>query len=361
MSRIPIVASLVLMAVGLFGLPASQAQSARNFAKPVGTGEPPLLKDPIADVKSRVKAIKKATPLPVETRSGDTQTGRFIVGGQVAAEGQFPHCVALGFANGNSFSHCCTGTLIGPNVIVSAAHCAEGGCAPSHVFFGVHSNKPSIPASQIYEVAHVIIKREYRTTQEGNDIALIILKKEVTGVTPCPVAVASEIRANAELVLAGFGQTSNGSSGVLNFVKVALTNPSCSTGSAGGASCASGLEFATINNDGRDTCYGDSGGPAYVVRGNGLAVAGATSRGSRVCGSLGIYTRVDVHVPWIVSVAKEFGGVLPAGFGNGTLPGNGGNIGLPCESDITAIMIRDRLGRWKLEYPEIFNKALPGQ
>jgi secreted trypsin-like serine protease len=55
----------------------------------------------------------------------------------------------------------------------------------------------------------------------------------------------------------------------------------------------------------RDSCRGDSGGPAYVETNNGWFVAGATSRAtknsSRTCGDGGIYARLHVFEDWIKS------------------------------------------------------------
>ncbi|MBC8115478.1 MAG: trypsin-like serine protease, partial [Candidatus Saccharimonas sp.] len=54
-----------------------------------------------------------------------------IVGGVDTDPGEFPDCVAVGSETG----WCCTGTLVAPNVVVTAGHC-DGGCA-SRVYFGL--------------------------------------------------------------------------------------------------------------------------------------------------------------------------------------------------------------------------------
>ena len=54
---------------------------------------------------------------------------------------------------------------------------------------------------------------------------------------------------------------------------------------------------------GRDSCNGDSGGPAYLQAGNDFVVAGLTSRATRAavvnCGDGGIYVRPDQFIGWI--------------------------------------------------------------
>src|SRR5205823_4376779 len=58
-----------------------------------------------------------------------------IIGGIPTSS--FPECVAIG----SDTSWCCTGTLVAPNVVVSAGHCAAGDCA-SRVFIGADVSKP---------------------------------------------------------------------------------------------------------------------------------------------------------------------------------------------------------------------------
>ncbi len=53
----------------------------------------------------------------------------------------------------------------------------------------------------------------------------------------------------------------------------------------------------------KDSCNGDSGGPAYVYQRGRWLLAGATSRATRSavrpCGDGGIYTTVDAYRDWI--------------------------------------------------------------
>lgn len=62
---------------------------------------------------------------------------------------------------------------------------------------------------------------------------------------------------------------------------------------------------------GKDTCNGDSGGPAYIDTNSGPVVAGLTSRATRdadvPCGAGGIYVRVDMFREWINGVLSSNG------------------------------------------------------
>ena len=62
---------------------------------------------------------------------------------------------------------------------------------------------------------------------------------------------------------------------------------------------------------GKDTCNGDSGGPAYIDTPASPVLAGLTSRSMRGadvrCGAGGIYVRVDRFKPWINEVLASAG------------------------------------------------------
>jgi secreted trypsin-like serine protease len=51
---------------------------------------------------------------------------------------------------------------------------------------------------------------------------------------------------------------------------------------------------------GLNTCYGDSGGPAFIESAQLLLVAGVTSRGDEKC-TQGIDTRVDAYGSWLTA------------------------------------------------------------
>lgn len=234
----------------------------------------------------------------------DPERAARIIGGVRAKAGEFPHCVAVG-PDFSRFGNCCTGTLVAPRVVLTAAHCGE--CNPQQVYFGLDANNPDLTRTY---VAKFIAHPEFnRTGRFENDIAFMLLDRPVDpshGV-PCAIATAAEIDGSPGLRLAGFGQTSNqpGTAGVLFTVDVPIMSYSCPTGqAAGGIACNAGTEIVA-GIYGKDACHGDSGGPAYVVRSNGqLLLGGITSRGPDPCGEYGIYTRAEAHLKWVLDTAK---------------------------------------------------------
>jgi hypothetical protein len=71
--------------------------------------------------------------------------------------------------------------------------------------------------------------------------------------------------------------------------------------------CWPGLEMVLVGSLGRDSCFGDSGGPLYELVGNGARcdwrLVAITSRsigsGHEACGSGGLSTRADALDTWI--------------------------------------------------------------
>ena len=62
-----------------------------------------------------------------------------------------------------------------------------------------------------------------------------------------------------------------------------------------------------------DTRKGDSGGPVFAKTPSGQSLLlGLTSRGSSICETGGVYTRVSAHLPWLQGIV---GGPLTYGLG----------------------------------------------
>jgi secreted trypsin-like serine protease len=104
--------------------------------------------------------------------------------------------------------------------------------------------------------------------------------------------------------LAGFGNTdvfSGGGYGRRRMVDVPLASSDPVFGADLETEFVAGAPFLD-----RDSCNGDSGGPAYLESDGVWYLAGATSRATasaiRPCGDGGIYTRVGVFEDWVRSV-----------------------------------------------------------
>lgn len=237
----------------------------------------------------------------------DSQSGR-IIGGTPVKPGELIDCVAVG----SSTSFRGSGTLIGPNVVLTAGHCVEEGLS-KRVYFGNDWNTAT-PKDTV-EVLKAITYKPYRGDPDYlNDIALLILKEKVDRKW-CPLALTEQINGEGMLEIAGFGFTEVGILGKKSKTQIQVASLSCSLPTdPRGYGCHQGNEIVAGGN-GHDSCKGDSGGPAYIQVNGRRLLAGVTSRKSlaarRMCADGGIYVRVDSYSKWIRDEAKKYGGVVP--------------------------------------------------
>jgi hypothetical protein len=217
-----------------------------------------------------------------------------IIGGIPTKD--YPDCVAIGTDDG----WCCSGTLVAPNVVVTAAHCEVGGCC-KRVLAGDDVTKTE--SAQVVQVDTAVSHPDYRPPLPTDDIAVLVLAEEIDA-KPRPLADATMLDGAGSVRLAGYGNTdvlSTGGYGIRRLVDVPLASSDPKFGADPETEFVAGAPFLD-----RDSCNGDSGGPAYVKSNGSWYLAGATSRATdstiRPCGDGGIYTRVSSYEDWIRSI-----------------------------------------------------------
>lgn len=224
-----------------------------------------------------------------------------IVGGTLTTAGKWPDSVAVLGPQG-----ACTGTLIAPDVVLTAGHCV-GGMTQVKANTLDYNSTGGVTATIKSHTA-------YPNWQQTLDISVIVLNTPITGVTPRPLGMDctftsgnfNTMKPNVQLV--GFGATDPAGQAANTRqyeVTVPVTDPTCTTTTGAGCQTAvapSGEFIAGGNN--KDSCYGDSGGPVYLSTPRGTMVIGAVSRGfenaTTPCGGGGIYVRTGNAVAtWI--------------------------------------------------------------
>ncbi|SDT28796.1 trypsin-like serine protease [Jiangella sp. DSM 45060] len=248
--------------------------------------------------------------LIVQSSPADFETK--IVGGAPAPEGEYPFVTYLVIDD----QFACGGSLIEPDVVLTAAHCVNGTGPTDGIvahFGSVDLTSPDIQTFTSESVSSGNI------SGIPNDWALVQLSEEVPAEVATPIDIVSDdsFDASETFRVIGWGATSEG--GEASEVLLEVDVPGVSDEDCVAAYEAIDIQTSPevelcagdLEQGGVDSCQGDSGGPLLVEENGEYLQVGVVSWGEGCArpGIPGVYTQLSAVTD---SIAAVLDGNAPA-------------------------------------------------
>ncbi|MCU1346594.1 MAG: hypothetical protein JWL70_2860 [Acidimicrobiia bacterium] len=209
----------------------------------------------------------------------DTAIQAQVVGGSPVPDGKYPFVVLVEHTVSDSLMSVCTGSVIDPQWVITAAHCtaslAGTDISPASSFavgWGT-SNAHTMTASHVDRVlvhpSYALVPETGNSAPSTYDVALLHLTAPVP-VKPVKLMSPSEsdaLQPGASVIIAGFGHSDPAGAlpldGQLREAALNVTDRSPA--------------FLGLTSASTSACQGDSGGPALVVTGSEPVLAGISN------------------------------------------------------------------------------------
>ncbi|MCE9579365.1 MAG: trypsin-like serine protease [Deltaproteobacteria bacterium] len=203
-----------------------------------------------------------------------------------------PSVVAI-FAHqpGATSGSLCTGTVISARAVLTAAHCVDPRVVGTGNVFEVLPGT-TLSLSNSLAVSATAFDSAFNPNNlgGGHDIAVVTLAQPTT-LTPIPYNRGALGTGSVRIV--GYGSNTHSNTGA-GTKRQATTTIASSTST-----------LVTIGTSNKQTCHGDSGGPAFQTIGGQEVIIGVTSYGydrtTTVCYNGGVDTRVNAYTGFVDS------------------------------------------------------------
>lgn len=256
-----------------------------------------------------IQAVPRALALAALVSSLFALPAQALVGGAPASNDALGRSVLTIVGSRGNF---CSGALIAPTLVLSAAHCVTPGASYKIVQYDAQRQPQLIAVKRVAD--HPQFNAQgIKAHRASADIALLQLNEPLPGKTTLPSGIPTEpFEAGQGYTIAGIGVAARGdgkSGGTVRAAQLVST-------SHPGKLQIRLLDPATNNErPGLGACTGDSGGPVLQQQNGRNVVIGVISwstgaKNTAGCGGLTGVTPLTLYRDWIVQTAKAWGAPL---------------------------------------------------
>lgn len=235
--------------------------------------------------------------------------GAIVGGGTPSTEGVGRNVVTIVGSRGNF----CSGTMIAPTIVLTAAHCVQPDATYKVVEYDARRTPQLRDVSEIatHPQFNLKIMLAHRATA---DVALLRLASPIAAAREPPSVGTprSPIEAGGPFTVAGIGVTVRGdgkSGGTVRAAKL------IATGRPGTLQIRLVDPIGEGKSEGLGACTGDSGGPVFEDQQGRAILVGIVSwstgpNGSAGCGGMTGVTPLSLYRDWIAQTVRSWGARL---------------------------------------------------